>query len=193
MSALDTAPAVTSAPPNLGMSAGEIQVVAAFARGHSPARAAQDLRISLKTVETRIRRMCARLGMPDAPHAVLVDYAYRYGHLSVGAPREARALSPRTLAFLRLLARGLGMRAIAAESGISRHTARQYRRRLLTTLGANSVEQAVAIGWQTGLLHTDTTTVAEPPVAVGWEDVLLRRTDTRGSADHDQPPTHPHT
>lgn len=180
MSNFDTAPAATSAPPNPGMSAGEIQVIAAYARGHSPARAAQDLNVSLKTVEARTRRVAARLGVPGGPHTVLVDHAYRHGHLTINVPRRRPQLGTRAVDLLWLLARGLGVRAIAAEFGISRTTAREYRRRLFTALGANSPEHAVAIGWETGLLHTDTdaTTVTGPPVVAGWEDVLLRRTDT---------------
>jgi DNA-binding CsgD family transcriptional regulator len=61
-------------------------------------------------------------------------------------------LTPRQVEVLRLLARGLSTREIAAQLGIADETARNHIRGLLRGLGVHSRLEAVAVGRRRGLL-----------------------------------------
>jgi DNA-binding NarL/FixJ family response regulator len=62
------------------------------------------------------------------------------------------ALTPRELQVLRMLADGLGNKEIAANLGISDHTAKFHVTQILGKLGAASRAEAVAIGIRRGLV-----------------------------------------
>lgn len=62
------------------------------------------------------------------------------------------ALTPRELQVLRMLADGLGNKEIAAQLGISEHTAKFHVAQILAKLGAHSRTEAVAFGMRRGLV-----------------------------------------
>lgn len=143
MSALDTAGCGSQTPE--GLSAAEVAAVREYARGRTPGRSAR----------ARVRWLSIRLGIPGTP-AALVDYAYRHGYLAPEVPRRRPDLPPLLVRQLECLAQGLGTRATSGELGVARSTVRQYKRRLLDAMGVKTSERAVAIGWETGLLRTNT-------------------------------------
>jgi DNA-binding CsgD family transcriptional regulator len=67
-------------------------------------------------------------------------------------PLLLETLTPRELEVLRMLADGLGNKEIAAELGISDHTAKFHVAQILAKLGAVSRAEAVAIGMRRGLV-----------------------------------------
>ena len=67
-------------------------------------------------------------------------------------PDPARPLTARELEVLRMLAEGLGNKAIAARLAISSHTAKFHVAAILDKLGAGSRTEAVAIGMRRGLV-----------------------------------------
>jgi DNA-binding NarL/FixJ family response regulator len=67
-------------------------------------------------------------------------------------PREGAALTPRELDVLRLVARGLGNKEIAAELDLSAHTVKYHLASVLAKLGVRSRTEAVSRGIRTGLL-----------------------------------------
>lgn len=67
-------------------------------------------------------------------------------------PDLIEALTPRELQVLRMLADGLGNKEIAANLGISDHTAKFHVTQILGKLGAVSRAEAVAIGIRRGLV-----------------------------------------
>lgn len=62
------------------------------------------------------------------------------------------ALSARELEVLRLVARGLGNKEIAAELGITTHTVKYHLAALLEKLGVRSRTEAVSLGVRKGLV-----------------------------------------
>ena len=62
------------------------------------------------------------------------------------------ALTPRELQVLRMLAEGLGNKEIAAQLGVSDHTAKFHVSQILAKLNAASRTEAVAIGIRRGLV-----------------------------------------
>lgn len=69
------------------------------------------------------------------------------------APRDlVHRLTPREIEVLRLLATGLGTRAIVKRLGISKATVRNHVENLLRKLGVHSRLQAVALARRSGLL-----------------------------------------
>ena len=62
------------------------------------------------------------------------------------------ALSARELEVLRLVARGLGNKEIAAELGITTHTVKYHLAALLEKLGVRSRTEAVSFGVRNGLV-----------------------------------------
>ena len=67
-------------------------------------------------------------------------------------PAFREALTPRELEVLRMLADGLGNKQIAAQLGISDHTAKFHVSQILAKLRAASRAEAVAIGIRRGLV-----------------------------------------
>jgi DNA-binding CsgD family transcriptional regulator len=74
---------------------------------------------------------------------------------TAGAPTVAppgTPLSARELDVLRLVARGLGNKEIAAELGITTHTVKYHLAAVLEKLGVRSRTEAVTLGVRKGLL-----------------------------------------
>jgi DNA-binding CsgD family transcriptional regulator len=67
-------------------------------------------------------------------------------------PQEGAALTPRELDVLRLVARGLGNKEIAAALDLSTHTVKYHLAAVLAKLGVRSRTEAVSRGIRTGLL-----------------------------------------
>lgn len=68
------------------------------------------------------------------------------------AAQEGSPLTARELEVLRLVARGLVNKEIAAELGVSTHTVKYHLAAVLAKLGAGSRTEAVARGIRTGLV-----------------------------------------
>ena len=66
--------------------------------------------------------------------------------------RPGSALSARELDVLRLVARGLGNKEIAAELGITTHTVKFHLAAVLEKLGVRSRTEAVSLGMRRGLV-----------------------------------------
>ncbi|MGW3690134.1 LuxR C-terminal-related transcriptional regulator [Streptomyces sp. NPDC005125] len=135
------------------LSQAQAQVIAGLARGHTAPRIGHDLTISPCTVQTRIRRAADRAGLRGRPQPQLVDYAYRHGYLAGLVPelRSPVMLSQRQRDVLDGLSSGLSVEELAAEMGVGRDTAHEYRKRLYGVLGVRTRGHAVVLGWQAGL------------------------------------------
>ena len=69
-----------------------------------------------------------------------------------GAVAPGGALTARELEVLRLVARGLGNKEIAADLGITTHTVKYHLAAVLEKLGVRSRTEAVSLGVRTGLV-----------------------------------------
>ena len=69
-----------------------------------------------------------------------------------GAVAQGGALTARELEVLRLVARGLGSKEIAADLGITTHTVKYHLAAVLEKLGVRSRTEAVSLGVRTGLV-----------------------------------------
>ena len=69
-----------------------------------------------------------------------------------GAVVQGGALTARELEVLRLVARGLGNKEIAADLGITTHTVKYHLAAVLEKLGVRSRTEAVSLGVRTGLV-----------------------------------------
>ncbi len=69
-----------------------------------------------------------------------------------GALAQGGALTARELEVLRLVARGLGNKEIAADLGITTHTVKYHLAAVLEKLGVRSRTEAVSLGVRTGLV-----------------------------------------
>jgi DNA-binding NarL/FixJ family response regulator len=74
------------------------------------------------------------------------------GRESIQRAALIEPLTPRELQVLRMLADGLGNKEIAANLGISEHTAKFHVTQILGKLAAGSRTEAVAIGIRRGLV-----------------------------------------
>lgn len=85
---------------------------------------------------------------------VVLEDAHEHGGPVAAAAEaeEGTALTSREREVLRLMARGLGNKGIAAELGISTHTAKYHVASVLTKLGAHTRTEAVSRGLREGLL-----------------------------------------
>ena len=119
------------------------------------------LRVHLDVSDVVVRRRLAALLKAD-PEIVLVGSAEE-ADLVLGervvataapatVPREGAALTARELEVLRLVARGLGNKEIAAELGLSTHTVKYHLASVLAKLGVGSRTEAVSRGMRTGLV-----------------------------------------
>ncbi len=119
------------------------------------------LRVHLDVADPVTRRRLAALVKAD-PEIVLVAEAEEAEVVvserviataaQATATREGAALTPRELDVLRLVARGLGNKEIAAELDLSTHTVKYHLAAVLTKLGVRSRTEAVSRGIRTGLL-----------------------------------------
>lgn len=71
---------------------------------------------------------------------------------ATAATSPTGALTPRELDVLRLVARGLGNKEIAAELAITTHTVKYHLAAVLEKLGVRSRTEAVSLGVRTGLV-----------------------------------------
>ena len=69
-----------------------------------------------------------------------------------GAVAQGGALTARELEVLRLVARGLSNKEIAADLGITTHTVKYHLAAVLAKLGVRSRTEAVSLGVRTGLV-----------------------------------------
>ncbi len=119
------------------------------------------LRVYLDVADPVTRRRLAALVKAD-PEIVLsaeaeeADVVVSERVIATAAPatvpREGAALTPRELDVLRLVARGLGNKEIAAELDLSAHTVKYHLASVLAKLGVRSRTEAVSRGIRTGLL-----------------------------------------
>ncbi len=119
------------------------------------------LRVYLDVADPVTRRRLAALVKAD-PKIVLVaaaeeaDVVVSERVIATAAPatvpQEGAALTPRELDVLRLVARGLGNKEIAAELDLSAHTVKYHLASVLAKLGVRSRAEAVSRGIRTGLL-----------------------------------------
>jgi DNA-binding CsgD family transcriptional regulator len=119
------------------------------------------LRVHLDVSDLVTRRRLAALLKAD-PEIVLVGAADEADVVlgervvataaPVAAPQEGAALTPRELEVLRLVARGLGNKDIAAELNLSTHTVKYHLASVLAKLGVRSRTEAVSLGIRTGLV-----------------------------------------
>jgi len=119
------------------------------------------LRVYLDVADPVTRRRLAALVKAD-PEIVLsaeaeeADVVVSERVIATAAPatvpREGAALTPRELDVLRLVARGLGNKEIAAELDLSAHTVKYHLASVLAKLGVRSRAEAVSRGIRTGLL-----------------------------------------
>ena len=119
------------------------------------------LRIHLDVADPATRRRLAALVRAD-PEIVLVaeaekaDLVVSERVIATAAPatvpQEGAALTARELDVLRLVARGLANKEIAAALDLSTHTVKYHLAAILAKLGVRSRTEAVSRGIRTGLL-----------------------------------------
>lgn len=128
-----------------------VTVVAGRARGHSIARIAADLGLTVHQVKNDLREAAAALGCPGVG-PVVIDAAYRAGWLRGLVPedRPPMGLSDVRTALLRGIAEGLTERQLAKRLGRSENTVHTNTRFLLRALDARNREHAVALAHQHG-------------------------------------------
>ena len=119
------------------------------------------LRVYLDVADPVTRRRLAALVKADPEIALVAeaeeaDVVVSERVIATAAPatvpREGAALTPRELDVLRLVARGLGNKEIAAELDLSAHTVKYHLASVLAKLGVRSRAEAVSRGIRTGLL-----------------------------------------
>ena len=119
------------------------------------------LRVYLDVADPVTRRRLAALVKADPEIALVAeaeeaDVVVSERVIATAAPatvpREGAALTPRELDVLRLVARGLGNKEIAAELDLSAHTVKYHLASVLAKLGVRSRTEAVSRGIRTGLL-----------------------------------------
>ena len=119
------------------------------------------LRVYLDVADPVTRRRMAALVKADPEIALVAeaeeaDVVVSERVIATAAPatvpQEGAALTPRELDVLRLVARGLGNKEIAAELDLSAHTVKYHLASVLAKLGVRSRTEAVSRGIRTGLL-----------------------------------------
>ena len=118
------------------------------------------LRVYLDVSDAVTRRRVAALLKPDREIAVvgvaedadLVLSERVMSTAAVAGPSVNGGLSARELDVLRLVARGLGNKEIAAELGITTHTVKYHLAAVLEKLGVRSRTEAVSLGMKKGLV-----------------------------------------
>lgn len=119
------------------------------------------LRVYIDVSDAVTRRRVAALLHADAEIALVgasadADLVLSERVVRAAAPAteasSGAALSARELEVLRLVARGLGNKEIAAELGITTHTVKYHLAALLEKLGVRSRTEAVSLGVRKGLV-----------------------------------------
>ncbi len=119
------------------------------------------LRVYLDLSHVVTRRRVAALLRADGDVALVgaaadADLVVSERVVSTGAPgatiQAGTALTARELEVLRLVARGLGNKEIAADLGITTHTVKYHLAAVLEKLGVRSRTEAVSLGVRTGLV-----------------------------------------
>jgi DNA-binding NarL/FixJ family response regulator len=99
----------------------------------------------------RADREIALVGMADHADLVLSERVVPTAAAATAA-HPGSALSARELDVLRLVARGLANKEIAAELGITTHTVKFHLAAVLDKLGVRSRTEAVSLGMKKGLV-----------------------------------------
>jgi DNA-binding CsgD family transcriptional regulator len=120
------------------------------------------LRVYLEVSDAMTRRRVAALLRADSEIAlvgaaedadlVLSERVFATAGVAIVAPPPGAALTPRELDVLRLVARGLGNKEIAAELRITTHTVKYHLAAVLEKLGVRSRTEAVSLGVRKGLV-----------------------------------------
>ena len=118
------------------------------------------LRVYIDVSDVVTRRRVAALLHADGEIAVVgaaedADLVLSERVVRAAAPASEAAtgaLSARELEVLRLVARGLGNKEIAAELGITTHTVKYHLAALLEKLGVRTRTEAVSLGVRRGLV-----------------------------------------
>lgn len=126
------------------------------------------LGVSRSTVDHELERMCREVGAVD--RASLVDTLYRRGVIAVGPGGRVARLDSDLARMLELVAQGCPSAEIARRMETSLASVKYRVRRILAAFGARDRAQAVAIGWQCGLLTAPTAAVSAAVSAVGQTD-----------------------
>ena len=99
----------------------------------------------------RADREIALVGIAEDADLVLSERVVPTVAAGTAAPLDS-TLSAREMNVLRLVARGLANKEIAAELGISTHTVKYHVAAVLEKLGARSRTEAVSLGVRRGLV-----------------------------------------
>jgi DNA-binding CsgD family transcriptional regulator len=121
------------------------------------------LRIHLNIADPVVRRRVVALLRADPDVSLVANSAEADlvvdervvatgGGLAPPPPLEGATLAPRELEVLRLVARGLANKEIAAALGISPHTVKYHLASVLAKLGVSTRTEAVTLAIRTGLV-----------------------------------------
>jgi DNA-binding NarL/FixJ family response regulator len=126
-------------------------IVLHLAQGFGMQGTAARLRLARITVQREVKRASRRLGIREAKRAVLVDAALRHGLINL-PPHPHVELSPALVDVLELIAAGCSNEEIGDDLGLTVDAVKYRIQLILQALEASDRVQAVAMGWQRGIL-----------------------------------------